>query len=174
MIRTKQSGRVNQRGSALIIALVILLIMTIIGVQAMRTTTLEEKMAGNYLDNQIAFEAAEYALKEADRWLRVKTAPPIADSSGTNGVWSAGAPQPSSDSWWTNATVAGGDIKGLSGKALAGQPRYYIEQKQIVKNSAEIGTGVQPPTYYYQVTARGQGGVANSVVLLQVSYAMRF
>ena len=170
-----ENTKINrQRGSALIVSLIILLILTIVGVQGMRTTTLEEKMAGNYLDNQVAFEAAEHALLEADRWLTVKTSAPIDDDTGSNGVWNSGVPKPYDDSWWANAVSAGSDINGLSGNTLSAQPKYYIEQKQIVKNSAEIGSLAQPPTYYYQVTARGQGGVSSSVVLLQLSYAMKF
>lgn len=166
----------RQRGSALIISLIILLAMTLIGVQGMRTTTLEEKMSGNYLDNQIAFEAAESALKAASRWLDDRTTAPIVDSSGTNGVWTYGVPQPFSDTWWSsNGTSAGSDMGGLSGQSLSAQPMYYIEFRQkITNNSPEIGSLAQPPTYFYLITARGQGGLANSVVLLQESFAKQY
>ena len=49
----------GQRGAALIMALVILLILTILGVTAMSTSSLEQKMAGNIQDLTRAFQAAE-------------------------------------------------------------------------------------------------------------------
>lgn len=44
---------------ALIMALVILLILTILGVTAMTTSSLEEKMSGNIQEQNRAFQAAE-------------------------------------------------------------------------------------------------------------------
>lgn len=55
----------RERGVALVAALAILLILTIIGVAAMRTSSLEERMAGNIQDATYAFEAAESALNKA-------------------------------------------------------------------------------------------------------------
>ena len=49
----------GQRGAALVMALVILLILTILGVTAMSTSSLEQKMAGNIQDLTRAFQAAE-------------------------------------------------------------------------------------------------------------------
>ncbi len=59
----------RQQGVVIIIVLVILLIMTIIGVSAMGTATLEERMAGNFRDRSIAFQAAEATLREAERYI---------------------------------------------------------------------------------------------------------
>jgi len=52
----------KQHGMALVIGLIMLLVMTLIGVQSMRSTTLGEKMTRNTLDREEAFEAAEVAL----------------------------------------------------------------------------------------------------------------
>jgi len=52
----------NQQGLALVIGLIMLLIMTLIGVQSMRSTTLGEQMTRNTLDRERALEAAELAL----------------------------------------------------------------------------------------------------------------
>lgn len=49
----------GQKGAALAMALVILLILTILGVTAMSTSSLEQKMAGNIQDVTRAFQAAE-------------------------------------------------------------------------------------------------------------------
>ena len=58
--RTLTTGR-HQRGTALIMSLVILMILTILGVTAMGTATLEERMAGNTQELNKAFQAAESA-----------------------------------------------------------------------------------------------------------------
>lgn len=55
-----------QRGAALIAALIFLVVMTIIGVGVVGTTTTEEKMARNFRDNDLAFAAAEAALRDAE------------------------------------------------------------------------------------------------------------
>lgn len=57
--------RRDQSGVALIMALVILLILTILGVAAMGTSSLEQKMAGNTQESTRAFEAAESGLNKA-------------------------------------------------------------------------------------------------------------
>ncbi|MCX7100437.1 MAG: PilX N-terminal domain-containing pilus assembly protein, partial [Methylobacter sp.] len=56
---------INQSGAVLIISLIMLLLLTLIGTTAMQTSTLEEKMAGNLRDRDIAFQAAESALRDA-------------------------------------------------------------------------------------------------------------
>ncbi|MCC8995395.1 MAG: hypothetical protein LM550_17305 [Candidatus Contendobacter sp.] len=64
-IEMTQSCRLTQGGSALIVALVFLLVMTLIGTTAMQGTTQQERMAGNYLDHMMAFQATEGALSMA-------------------------------------------------------------------------------------------------------------
>ena len=54
-----------QRGTALIMSLVILLILTILGITAMGTASLEERMSGNTQEGVRAFEVAESGLQSA-------------------------------------------------------------------------------------------------------------
>ena len=44
-----------QRGAVLLVTLVMLLLLTLIGLAGMRLASLEERMAGNLRDRQIAF-----------------------------------------------------------------------------------------------------------------------
>lgn len=53
----------RQSGIVLIVSLFILVLLTIIGVSGMKVTSLEEKMAGNDRDENVAFQAAETALR---------------------------------------------------------------------------------------------------------------
>jgi len=49
----------RQTGTTLIVALILLLVLTMLGVSALNTTTLEEKMAANTQEINRAFQAAE-------------------------------------------------------------------------------------------------------------------
>lgn len=58
-----------ERGSVLIVSLIFLLLLTLVGVSAMNMTSLEEKMSGNFRDHELAFQAAEAALLDAESYL---------------------------------------------------------------------------------------------------------
>lgn len=62
-VEFRQRSRSRQGGAALVVGLVLLVVMTLLGISAMRDTTLEEKMAGNLRDSNLAFQAAETALR---------------------------------------------------------------------------------------------------------------
>ncbi len=53
-----------QKGFALIVSMLILLVLTILVVNAVRNTSLNEKMAGNYMDRTRAQQAAEQVLRQ--------------------------------------------------------------------------------------------------------------
>lgn len=54
-------------GVALPVALIFLLVLTVIGVSSLGTNVFEERMAANSLNREIAFQAAEAALREGER-----------------------------------------------------------------------------------------------------------
>lgn len=59
---TREAGG-RERGSALIVTLVLLLVMTVVAIAGMSGTVLQERMAGNLLDDTQLFEATEAALR---------------------------------------------------------------------------------------------------------------
>lgn len=61
-IQRKSLPRRNQHGAALVTALVLLTIMTMLAMTSMGTNTLEEKMAANAQEMNRAFQAAEMGL----------------------------------------------------------------------------------------------------------------
>jgi type IV pilus assembly protein PilX len=61
-----RSARSRQQGAVLYIALILLLILTIIGVAASRLQTGEAVMARNDHNHQLAMQAAEAALRDAE------------------------------------------------------------------------------------------------------------
>ena len=72
MINRQFILRKYQTGSALIIGLTILLLMLILGTAGMRTTIMEERMAGNTRDYNNAFQAAEVGLIDGEQDVRNK------------------------------------------------------------------------------------------------------
>ena len=63
----------SEQGWVLIIGLVVLVMLTIIAMALMRTTLLEEKMAGASRDINLSFEAAEIALRGAETFIESQT-----------------------------------------------------------------------------------------------------
>lgn len=66
----------NERGVALVVALVLLVVVTLVGLAAIRGVSLQEKMAGNTFDRAQAFQMAEAALDLAARTILPPAATP--------------------------------------------------------------------------------------------------
>ena len=77
-------NRSAHRGATLIVCLIFMLIMTVIGASALQSTTLQERMAGNARDTHAAFQAAEAALRSAERLLAAASLPAF---NGSNGLF---------------------------------------------------------------------------------------
>ncbi|WP_295543422.1 PilX N-terminal domain-containing pilus assembly protein [uncultured Thiohalocapsa sp.] len=79
----------HQRGAILIFGLVILLAVTLIGVGAQRTTVLQERLAGNMRQNNIALQAAEAGLQVGLTYVEEQDAPIVPADDGAAYVWTA-------------------------------------------------------------------------------------
>lgn len=69
----------HEQGLVLLIGLIILLVLSLLAISAIRSTTLEERMTGNSQDQQIAFQVAEAALREAEMILGQPMLPAFVD-----------------------------------------------------------------------------------------------
>lgn len=63
----------KERGFVLIVGMLFLIVLTVLVLSMMRTSMLEERMAGNNRDWNVAFQAAESALRDAEREIRTGT-----------------------------------------------------------------------------------------------------
>ncbi len=63
----------SQQGIVLVVALIFLLIMTVLGIAGISASFMEEKMVGNSISRENAFQAAEAALRAGERYLAVST-----------------------------------------------------------------------------------------------------
>ena len=185
-------------GAVLILGLVVLLVITMLGITGMSTTVMQERMAGNLRQNHTALQAAEAALQAGLAYIENQTAPPNADSSGSEHVWPACTVKAANadlqngacsglasvlDNWQGDlASVSEGstyqEVVGELGDAgalpgVVGQPRIYIEVRYVPPLDAEqaaLGAGV----HYYTVTAVGFGGSAKARAIVQSTVAKVF
>lgn len=159
----------RQHGAALIMALVVLVILTLLAVSSLGTTNLEEKMAANAKNKSLAFQAAESALRVGENWLATTTTQPaFPDASKALYLPSTTVPLWEDASIWTgNKSVVYPNIPGASGAKsdlaqVANPPRYFVEQMQDVPDP-----GLTSTTVYYRITARGEGGTSNAIAMVQ-------
>src|SRR5262245_55624810 len=120
----------NQRGVVLFISLVLLLVLTIIGVSAVQTTSLEQRMARNTHDSVLAFEAAEVALRSGETFLRTNVnSTALFPVAGNNGLWKA-SDYGQTEHWQQANIWTGNNSVQLPANSVSNvyeQPRYIIE-----------------------------------------------
>lgn len=165
---TPAIGR-RQRGAILVVSLIMLLVMTLIGVTAMQNTIMEQRMAGNTRDINLAFQAAEAALREGEVALE---APSLPDFDGTtDGYYEAeeiaiGNPQV----WEAPGTVWITYPDNLDG--VTAPPEYVIEELMPIK---EMGGSLAadeplPEVGMYRVTSKATGSSSDTQIMLQTTY----
>ncbi len=174
----------RQRGAVLVISLIVLLILSIIGVNAVKTTQLEEKMAGNQRDVNYAFQATESALRGGEAWLfalliRPSSTVALADyatCSTAADVWVLDGVGEFPDvnvknhQWWQNC---GRSFSGSITDVSTG-PRYIVEELGFVPDNLLLGAGVTPGRFYYRLTARGSGKTDVAQAFIQSVYVRRY
>ena len=73
--------KVHQKGLALFMSLVILLVVTLLGVASVQTTMMEEQMSRNSRDANIAMLAAESAIEDGETYIETLGAAQAADDA---------------------------------------------------------------------------------------------
>jgi type IV pilus assembly protein PilX len=188
--------RHTQRGTVLVVSLLLLTVMTILALGASQATRLQERMAGNARDQDVAFQAAEAGLRAGERYIGdpVLTDAPIPCATAGCQLFENGAMTTSVNltytdqayaprTWWetnlqrysTTPTISSSSQTGLS----ASEPLYYVELVDEIPDSLALGA-VVPSVAYYRITARGEGGAQNrdgsarAVVAVQSVWARRW
>lgn len=172
-----------QNGAALITGLIFLVVLTLISLSAIKSTSLEERMAGNARDQDVAFQAAEAGVRDAMKNLAVLNNNPNAFVAGcSNGlclndpvtpVWTTIT---NNNQWISTKTKEYAGTLTLDGAtALSPQPRYIIE---LVPNtvaafgsSAATGKGITSGAQLtpYRITARGWGMTGQTQATVQAT-----
>ncbi len=181
--RRFQSNIHHQHGAILAAVLMITLVVTILGITAINTASLEGRLAHNYQERALAFQAAEQALRSAEQLLEGLTTEPVACSTSGCTVWTRNALQNKSitDSgntaqmWWEFQDTAWWQAAGAtdSGAGNGSMALYLIEERAFVQNNVQaniIGSGLN----YYTITAIGTRNGSGAEVVLQSHYMKRF
>lgn len=163
------SSKNKQYGAVLVVSLIMLLILTLIGLSGTQATSLEEKMAGNVRDQNIAFQAAESTLLAAEQFILTNPTTSYQGNTLTPGLLdipNVGVnAEPASyfaSATWTDAnsvltTAAFGNSLGIPTS-----PRY------IIKKTASIpATGAVGPQTVFKITARAVGNNSGTQIILQ-------
>jgi len=166
----------KQLGATLAVSLVILLLLTMLAMSSIKTTIYSEKMTYNFQDREIAFQAAEAAINEAELWLFAQLALPTPLASCTVfpcvlNLTSSSNPETETLTWWNNNASAY-TATALNGVVIA--PKHLIQFIRFVPDSQTIGAANQTGTYYYKITARGTGLTNESISYIQTVMGLRF
>jgi len=183
--RNRQTGTdiYHQRGAILAAVLMIVLVVTVLGITAINNATLEGKLAHNFQERALAFQAAEQALRAGEQLLEGLTIEPVVCNSNGCSVWSRNALQTRSiaDSgnttqmWWEFQDLTWWQAMGATDAAASdgSTALYLIEERAFVQNNAQaniIGSGLN----YYTITAIGSRTGSGAEVVLQSHYMKRF
>lgn len=144
-----------QRGATLIILLITLVVITLLSVTTIRSTVMDEKMAGNSRDRNKAFQAAEAAVQaclakiDASDFAGITRLDPA--TSPAPPVWEVAA------NWADKAYEVRLTASGVpADSGLAQNPRCMVESLSGKS---------------WRVTGRAVGGSDSSVVVLQATYS---
>jgi type IV pilus assembly protein PilX len=175
-MRTSRPTR--QRGTALVVGLLLLLVLTVLGMSASNTSVMQERMAGAMRDRDMAFQAAESALRDAERRLAqavfVCGYQDLLPASGgsitatlpdgqTFTIWAAdaaGRPDPWNDASWPAADAYAHALTGVNAA-----PRFTVEAVLADDNTRSI---------VFRITARGTAGARGARSVLEAHYRRSF
>lgn len=129
------SQRSSQRGAALVVGLLLLLILTVLGITGLVMATMELQMAGNQQFQERAFQAAEAGIEQAMRSPSLNTTYTIA--APLNGTASVSA--------------------GTSGQTDTATTKLYFDAEAgitpVPGGGYSLGTGLQ--AYHFVVESNG-------------------
>lgn len=161
----------RQAGITLVVALLLLLAMSIIGVTAMNNSTLQERMAGNTADRAVAFQAAEAAVRAGEQVITDANCRP-----DDNDLYEPGEDEVTDEpAQWdsNNGAIHTHEVSDDT----AQDAQYIIEE--IEPGGAEPGRGDSDPSVFadsfllYQITAQGFGRTEDADSVLRVTFRCR-
>lgn len=173
---TFQRGTRRQAGAILMTSLIFLIVVTMIVLSVLRNGNLDERMARNVRDRQVALQAAEAVLRDAESTL-FSSAPfdPYDPSKFTSACTNGLCFKPASTvTWqavdWSSTTLTRGFAAITSNiTGVSSQPRYIVE---IVTPPIKSGSTGQCENGLAKITARGTG-TGNAVTYVQSTVRFR-
>ena len=151
----------GQRGVALVVGMILLLVLTLIGLASMRSAVMEEQMAGHFRDRDLALQAAEAAVRDAEAFILANAITEGAGGvyDGNNGLLGRLDTEPD----YLGMSWGDGNSRSRSFPRVSEDPRY------VIKMLSKTTTGGQTVTIF-RITARGVGRNPNTRVFIQSTY----
>jgi type IV pilus assembly protein PilX len=166
----------RETGVALIVALILVVIMSLIGLTGVRMIFQEEKMAAYSYDRTLTFQAAEAALREAESNIDQVKPVPLAGvcENFSSGIFSVRACPPpvagAATPRWLDAAFNGwADSNAVGAGTLGITPRYLVEYLGA-SFPCDLDPAAPPVCRRYRITARA-GGNGRAEVMVQSLYA---
>ena len=170
----------RQRGAVLVVSLVLLLILTMIGVTVARMQTVEERMARNEQNRDLALQAAEATLRDVEGAV---DATYVNFAQNAQGLYTLIPANGSASDAWMNGTMVASAATvlpyagaALASVPLAAPPQFIIEQMPPVAAPGDsLGNqggynNPQPPVQIYRITAQAVGGDGTTTATVQSLY----
>ena len=181
MMTRTNTVQTPQQGFVLIVALILLLVLTMLGLAAARTSSLEERMAGNDRNHAMAFESGEAGLSAAYSGILQGLWSNADFAANNNGLYllstCCGMAGGFTSAWtvpgaWGGALPITTPAPGFTIPEVSQQPVFLIEQLPPVappgSNLAQQQNGGgAPPVQLYRITVYGTGGDQTTHVILQ-------
>jgi len=180
-------SRNGQRGAALPVALILLVVLLISILVASQTAIIQQRLTGNFRDISSAFQAAEAGARWSAAWLQSRgnsslsrPFPCSSSCDNTFRVWAAGNypanPEPS-NALWSSARSYGTDPTDDSDLSMAvpgvhSQPRYIMEQQSFLRD--DLAGDPQKGVAFYRITSKGTGSRSQSEAIVTAVLAKRF
>lgn len=187
----------HQKGAVLIMGLVLLMALTIVGVASINNNTLQSRMAGNLVDSNLAFNAAETAARALQASISpdngtqssckgqtydgtLGTATCVLDvGDATNGRDDINWMENTNHKWWTDPAGGGANFvqkytgnytATIGGKNIISTPPMAIIEEHAT--AGQYGQGLTrrnltTGTKYYRLTVRGTGASDNAQAMIQ-------
>lgn len=151
----------TERGTALVVSLVILVLLTILGISALNMSGLRTLITRNDQQKLRSFEAAESVLKVGQKYVETLTRPPI-----SNGVLGDGSSK--TGVYVYSGTGAYKDVTTLSwnsGDSISEtNGRYIIE---YLGERPAVGGDPSIKVLYYRIVAQSSSGGLGTNTLLE-------
>lgn len=158
---TANSGK--ETGFALIVAMIILAVLSVLVINAMRGTTLSERMAFSYMDRALAQQVAEQALREGGGVL-IQHADICARNVDDTSILGCVV---SSTGVVTAATAAGGALPIAWSATNAVTMNAITAQNSSAKYVIQLLNTSTTNCWFYSIMAEGTGRDSNTKVVLQ-------
>ena len=172
------SASQRQRGAALVVALIMLLVMTVLGIAAMQVTRMEERMAGNSRDVNLAFQSAEAGLRDAEGRIFSGPKPMPTCAAAPCAVWDKDHLLPAdlrnqTLSWWSTYGVEYGVAATAEIPEVTRDPIVTTEHLWFEPDSLAPSNGKKVGRDFYKVTANATGASDSANVVLESTYTQR-